>query len=1080
MILILNKEEQIIAELNNDGSGACPYKYDLHHEKLNDAYQTYVFSVPTDHVDSVHVQKNNRVVIQDPDGNFLLFIIQKTEEVKGQTEKLKKATCVSGHLELLGTIVRPAELLAVTIEQALYSFLQETRWDIGVMEWSGVKDIVIKDYLTAIQAIHLLRDEFGAELVFRVEFTGPKITKRYLDFYQKRGTNRGKVIEYGKDITSIVKKESIETVYTALIGVGKADKDGKLLTFASVDAPDKPVGQDWIGNEEAREQFGIDGRHYMGYYVYSGADDITAAELLAKTRLKLEEVSKPFYSYEVKNVDLSRILGLEHEVLRIGDTDYVKDYESEPYLLLETRILEMKRSQSDPSRDECVLGEFRQLPTDIYDELEKIQQTLLKKQQSWEESGTKVVRSDTAPSDITAVWVDTSRTEVPFDLPKTFNTVMGQWETAAPTVAGQIGAETPEEAARKASTAEQNAKDYTDNQLVGFVDAVTYDQDISSIQNQIDGNISSYFKAYNPTLSNVPASEWTTNSMKDVHLGDLFYNTTNGYAWRFAYESSAYKWIEVKDTDVQKALADAAKAQDTADSKRRTFVVQPIPPYDVGDMWKQGQTAYVATVAKATGGVFSASDWELVGDVTSQNTSADTAKVGGTPASDMETKTGSQAKADTSEANAKFYSKVTSGVNLVKGLYDLTLPSGYEWRVTTLADGSEGRAIYKKHTGGQSVQNLPLHLAKIKVNPKKAYLMECEVKAMDTNSRYYLGREEYTAAGADNDAGNGPYGIGGRIPLSTDVGVWRKHYFLIPSHDAGVEGSHTTAQSSMTPDAEHKFWNANTAQIMPKIYLTYGPLNSALNSEMYMSNIRVFEVGSDDALYDYASDASNLNKGIINVDAVTLHTAPNGARITFDGVNGIVQYDANGNVVVQLGLDGSAKFAGDISGAKGTFTGALSTLLDISVGRYINLTAAAGVGRTINFGGNGKIHYFDDIDFLQLGDRVVGGVDDGKAPEVWVPGQLTISKDIVMEQGKAETGYCGVGGVDHNTTNPIAGVGVGFKAVKSVAPSSVTLTPESGSTSNVSAIAITKYGFWLYIWGANTTVYRYFRGNYTA
>jgi phage minor structural protein len=1078
MILILNKDEEIITELNNDGSGACPYFDDPHHEKLNDAYQTHVFSVPTNHQDAVYVQKNNRVVIQDQDGNFLLFIIQDTEEVKGQTEKIRKAFCVSGHLELLGTIVRPTKLLAVTIEQALYSFLQETRYDIGVMEWSGVKDIITTNYLTAIQAIHLLRDEFGAELVFRVEFTGPKITKRYIDFYQKRGTNRGKVAEYGKDITSIVKKESIEPVYTALIGVGKADKDGNLLTFASVDAPDKPVGQDWIGNEEAREQFGIDGRHYMGYYVYPGDEDLTAAELLAKTRLKLAEVSKPFYSYEVKNVDLSRILGLEHETLRIGDTIYVKDYESEPPLLLETRILEMKQYQSDPSRDECVLGEFRQLPTDIYDELEKIQQTLLKKQQTWEETGTKVVRSNAAPSDITVQWVDTSHTEVPFDVIKTYNSVTEEWEKAAPTVAGQIGAETPEGSAIKAATAEQNAKDYTDQQLVGYVDAITYDQDISSIQNQIDGSITNWFYDYVPTPTNLPASDWTTTDLKNQHLGDIFYDNTTGYSYRFTVNGSVYEWVRIQDSDITAALQQAQDAQDTADNKRRVFVVQPVPPYDVGDLWAQGQTVYRAITAKATGGAYNAADWQKIGDVTSQNTAADTSKVNGIPAVDMETKTGAQDKADVSEVNAKFYSKVTSGVNLVKGLYDMTLPTGYEWKVTTLADGSEGRAIYKKHTGGQSIQNIPLQLAKIKVNPKKAYLMECEVKPMDTNSRYYLGREEYTAAGADNDAGNGPYGIGGRIPLSTDVGVWRKHYFLIPSHDAGVEGSHTTAQSSMTPDTEHKFWNANTAQIMPKIYLTYGPLNSALNSEMYISNIRVFEVGADDAIYDFASDATNLKKGIIDVSAVMLHTAPNGARITFDGVNGFVQWDAAGNVVAQFGLDGSAKFAGDISGAKGTFTGALSTLLDIAVGR--NISMLGGGITSISWGGIGKIFYDETFSRFQIGDRVVGGVDDGKAPEVAVPGQLTITKDIIMEQGKPETGYCGVGGVDHNTTNPIAGVGVNFKAVKSVAPSSITLTPESGSTSNVSAIAITKYGFWLYIWGANSTVYRYFRGNYTA
>jgi len=38
--------------------------------------------------------------------------------------------------------------------------------------------------------------------------------------------------------------------------------------------------------------------------------------------------------------------------------------------------------------------------------------------------------------------------------------------------------------------------------------------DIDNLQNQIDGQIISYFEEYNPTLSNFPANEWTTDTLK--------------------------------------------------------------------------------------------------------------------------------------------------------------------------------------------------------------------------------------------------------------------------------------------------------------------------------------------------------------------------------------------------------------------------------------------------------------------------------------------------------------------------------------------------------------------------------------
>jgi phage minor structural protein len=77
---------------------------------------------------------------------------------------------------------------------------------------------------------------------------------------------------------------------------------------------------------------------------------------------------------------------------------------------------------------------------------------------------------------------------------------------------------------------------------------------------------------------------------------------------------------------------DAVKKWNTVDQKRRVFVTQPTPPYDVGDLWANGQTVYRCKTAKTSGQSFSSSDWELIGDVTSQNTSNNTANVGNQPA----------------------------------------------------------------------------------------------------------------------------------------------------------------------------------------------------------------------------------------------------------------------------------------------------------------------------------------------------------------------------------------------------------------------------------------------------------------
>ena len=158
------------------------------------------------------------------------------------------------------------------------------------------------------------------------------------------------------------------------------------------------------------------------------------------------------------------------------------------------------------------------------------------------------------------------------------------------------------------NTANKNATD-----LSNFVDSVT--KDVLDLQAQIDGNITTWFYNYEPTISNVPASNWTSTEIKNQHLGDLFYIIDNaekeGQVYRWAIIGSEYKWIIVEDAEVTKALADASKAQYTADSKRRVFVNEPTPPYDIGDLWVQGSGGeiMVCSTSRLTGS-YLPSDWK--------------------------------------------------------------------------------------------------------------------------------------------------------------------------------------------------------------------------------------------------------------------------------------------------------------------------------------------------------------------------------------------------------------------------------------------------------------------------------------
>lgn len=93
---------------------------------------------------------------------------------------------------------------------------------------------------------------------------------------------------------------------------------------------------------------------------------------------------------------------------------------------------------------------------------------------------------------------------------------------------------------------------------------------------------------------------------------DEMTNPDAGKSWRWVKEEDGtYKWTPIADSDAVKALQEAARAQDTADAKRRVFVVTPTTPYDVGDIWTQGEGGDIMRCieSRATGN-FESSDWD--------------------------------------------------------------------------------------------------------------------------------------------------------------------------------------------------------------------------------------------------------------------------------------------------------------------------------------------------------------------------------------------------------------------------------------------------------------------------------------
>ena len=156
----------------------------------------------------------------------------------------------------------------------------------------------------------------------------------------------------------------------------------------------------------------------------------------------------------------------------------------------------------------------------------------------------------------------------------------------------------------------EKASKYTDDSaLKNFING-DFANAINTMTEQIDGKIETWFQTSDP------ASNWTTDAEKAKHVGDMWYNSStkslscyrktlrlvNGTA------TIVYVWRTIEDKKAIDAYDAASKAQDTADGKRRVFVAQPYPPYDVGDLWVDGKELRRCITARASGS-WNTNDW---------------------------------------------------------------------------------------------------------------------------------------------------------------------------------------------------------------------------------------------------------------------------------------------------------------------------------------------------------------------------------------------------------------------------------------------------------------------------------------
>ena len=379
-IAILSANNTPVAFMDNGHKKSMHYWNDELHEYLQGTANTYTFTVNAKHPDAQHITAGNKVAFTYKGKSYYLNIVNTD-----QTEQTITATAWSLSFELInedageykaGRAMSFEEYLAVfDAERTLKLGLNEVSDKRITNEWTGTT--------TVLKRLFSLANVFSAEIEFETVLNSDYSLKEIvLNVYREHSdTDRGigeyrgdVVLRYGKGITGIRKTTDAEKLYTCIQPTGK---DG--LTINGLDKKE----YDENGNIEyftdgaliraprARDRFPSNIVNKEDAYILMRKeyDTDNQDKLYSMALSDLKTASEPVVTYEVDG----------YFDTNIGDTVRMQDQEWTPVLYLQARVSEQVRSLTDPKTAKTVFSNYKELTSEISDDLIKRMEDLISK-----------------------------------------------------------------------------------------------------------------------------------------------------------------------------------------------------------------------------------------------------------------------------------------------------------------------------------------------------------------------------------------------------------------------------------------------------------------------------------------------------------------------------------------------------------------------------------------------------------------------------------------------------------------------------------------------------------------------------
>ena len=367
-IAILDHADQVLTYMDNTAPEALHYYDDELHEYLQGSAYTFAFATSAKHDDGQYIVEGNKLAFKWAGKDYYLNLVHVEKD-----EQEIRAECYGLLFELLNEEKEAYKASkAMTFAEYWSAFDPEGSTVLGLNEvsdktitheWTGTQTLLARIY--SLATVFSAEIEFVTELAdnYSLKRVVANVYREHSDTYQGIGRERTDItLRYGKEISGITKTSDITDLYTAIRPTGK---DGLQITSLVKTEYDEngniefnsPSGDNCIRAVQARNRFPSNlTKKEDGYILRVWSYDTDNAEMLYGQALaELKKICEPQVSYDVDG----------YFDTAIGDTVNIVDEEYTPVLYLNARVSEQIRSFTDPTRNKTTFSNFRELQSQI-------------------------------------------------------------------------------------------------------------------------------------------------------------------------------------------------------------------------------------------------------------------------------------------------------------------------------------------------------------------------------------------------------------------------------------------------------------------------------------------------------------------------------------------------------------------------------------------------------------------------------------------------------------------------------------------------------------------------------------------